>query len=103
MKTLTVYDPVLCCSSGVCGPSVDQSLVAFAADLKWLAGKGFMVQRFNMGKEPDKFVEQPKVYALLKQHGIGVLPAIVVNDELVKWGEYPTRTELGELVEIEGK
>ncbi len=27
MKTLSVYDPALCCSSGVCGTEVDQALV----------------------------------------------------------------------------
>jgi hypothetical protein len=33
MKTLSVYDPALCCSSGVCGTEVDQTLVSFSADV----------------------------------------------------------------------
>nr|QTX14232.1 Arsenical resistance operon trans-acting repressor ArsD [Klebsiella pneumoniae] len=29
MKTLTVFDPAMCCSTGVCGSDVDQVLVDF--------------------------------------------------------------------------
>jgi hypothetical protein len=32
MKTLTVFDPAMCCSTGVCGSDVDQVLVDFSAD-----------------------------------------------------------------------
>jgi hypothetical protein len=34
--TLCVFDPAMCCSTGVCGPSVDPELARFAADLDWL-------------------------------------------------------------------
>jgi len=27
MKTIEIFDPAMCCSSGVCGPSVDPKLV----------------------------------------------------------------------------
>jgi hypothetical protein len=37
MTKLEVYDPAMCCSTGVCGPEVDPALVTFAADLKWVA------------------------------------------------------------------
>ena len=36
MKTLTVFDPAMCCSTGVCGSDVDQVLVDFSADVQWL-------------------------------------------------------------------
>ncbi|EOW1075393.1 arsenic metallochaperone ArsD family protein, partial [Cronobacter malonaticus] len=29
MKTLTVFDPAMCCSTGVCSSDVDQALVDF--------------------------------------------------------------------------
>ena len=31
MTTIQVFDPALCCSTGVCGVDVDQYLVGFAA------------------------------------------------------------------------
>lgn len=52
MTKLEVYDPAMCCSTGVCGPDVDPALVAFAADLKWVAEQGVEVQRYNLGTEP---------------------------------------------------
>ncbi|MFV6599735.1 arsenic metallochaperone ArsD family protein, partial [Klebsiella pneumoniae] len=45
MKTLSVYDPALCCSSGVCGTEVDQALVSFSADVTWLKQQGVPVER----------------------------------------------------------
>jgi len=29
-KKIDVYDPAMCCSTGVCGPDVDDSLTDFA-------------------------------------------------------------------------
>ena len=29
---IQIFDPALCCASGVCGTDVDQALVSFAAD-----------------------------------------------------------------------
>ena len=34
--TIRVFDPAMCCSTSVCGPSVDADLARFAADLDWL-------------------------------------------------------------------
>jgi len=48
IKTLKIYDPPMCCSTGVCGPEVDPALVRFAADLKWLESQGVVVERFNL-------------------------------------------------------
>ena len=45
MASVEVFDPAMCCSTGVCGPSVDPALARFAADLEWLAGQGVAVAR----------------------------------------------------------
>ncbi len=39
MRSITVVDRPLCCSSGACGPEPDPALVRFADDLKWLEGR----------------------------------------------------------------
>ena len=36
MRQIQVFDPALCCSSGVCGTDVDQALVTFSGDVEWL-------------------------------------------------------------------
>jgi hypothetical protein len=51
-RTLTVFDPPTCCSSGLCGPDVDPTLVRFSDALFWLARHGVGVTRHNLPQEP---------------------------------------------------
>jgi hypothetical protein len=91
---LQVFDPAMCCATGVCGPSVDPDLARFAADLDWLAGQGVVVKRFNLGQEPGAFAASERVSALLQQAGAAALPVVMVGDEVKAVGHYPTREEL---------
>lgn len=50
--TIRVFDPAMCCSTGVCGPSVEPDLARFAADLAWLQAQGITVERYNLSSEP---------------------------------------------------
>jgi len=99
MSKLEVYDPPMCCSSGVCGPSVDQVLPRFAADLKWLEGQGVEVARFNLAKQPGAFAGNEAVKRALEEGGDG-LPLILVDGRIVSHAVYPTRKELAALVGI---
>jgi hypothetical protein len=45
MITVTVSDPPMCCSTGVCGPDIDPKLAQFAGDLDWLEEQGVDVER----------------------------------------------------------
>lgn len=94
MPTLTVYDPPMCCSSGVCGPEVDPTLVRFASDLAWLAERGVRVERVNLAQEPARFAANAVVRQILDRSGTDELPAIVMGDRLVAVGRYPGRDEL---------
>jgi hypothetical protein len=94
MKTLTVYDPAMCCSTGICGPQVDPVLVRFAADLKWLAGQHVKVDRYNLSQAPAAFVENATVRSILAEKGDAALPIVMVDDKPVAIGTYPERKEL---------
>ncbi len=94
MKTVKVYDPPMCCSTGVCGPSVDPELARFAADLKWLEKRGVAVERFNPAQTPVAFAEDDLVRSLLTEKGQEALPLVVVDGEVVASGAYPSRVEL---------
>lgn len=101
MKKLEVYDPALCCPTGVCGPSVDPELTRIASALFLLEKKGYDVKRFNLGSQPDAFIANTFVNKLLNQEGVDVLPIILFNNEVVKKGQYPSNEELAEWFEIE--
>jgi AhpD family alkylhydroperoxidase len=94
MTVVSVYDPPMCCSTGVCGPEVDPKLARFAGDLEWLRSRGVEVQRFNLAQEPGRFIEDAAVKAILDRSGGDELPAVVVGDDLVCSGRYPVRAEL---------
>ena len=100
MKKIEVYDPALCCPTGVCGPSVDPELVRFAADLDWLKNKGASVARFNLAQQPGAFAENGIVRQELTTHGTGCLPLVLVDDVIATSGRYPVRQELAELAGI---
>ena len=94
MATVEVFDPPMCCSTGVCGPSVDPALAAFAADLAWLAEQGAAVERHNLSQEPKAFADAKLVRELLAERGDEALPAVVVDGVLRSSGRYPSRAEL---------
>ncbi len=93
MTKLEVFDPAMCCSSGVCGPDVDPALVAFAADLKWLASQGVEVQRYNLGQEAQAFVANPAVVKAMET-GVECLPILVADGKVISSGVYPSRDQL---------
>jgi AhpD family alkylhydroperoxidase len=100
MTTVTVYDPPMCCSTGVCGPEVDPKLAQFAGDLDWLKAQGVDVRRINLAQEPGRFVENAAVKAVLDRSGGDELPAILVGDALVASGRYPSRDELAAMAGV---
>lgn len=94
MKTLTVFDPAMCCSTGVCGSDVDQVLVDFSADVQWLKSRGVQVERYNLAQQPMSFVQNEKAKAFLEASGAEGLPLILLGGETVMAGRYPKRAEL---------
>jgi len=94
MKSLLVYDPPMCCSTGVCGADVDQRIVTFAADLDWLKGQGLEVKRINLSQEPAEFAANATVSAVLQSEGVDGLPVLLMGGEKLSSGCFPTRAQL---------
>lgn len=101
MSKIQVFDPALCCSTGVCGVDVDQALVSFAVDVDWARQHGAAIQRFNLSQEPMAFAVNAKVKAFLQQSGETALPLILVDGEVALTGRYPGREELARWAGIE--
>jgi len=94
MTAVRVFDPAMCCSTGICGPSVDPQLARFAADLDWLKTQGVAVERFNLAQQPAAFAEDAAVKNALETKGEAGLPLVKVNGEVKSSGLYPSRDEL---------
>jgi hypothetical protein len=101
MKKLEVFDPPMCCSTGVCGPVVDPVLARFAADLHWLVNQGIAVERFNLSQQPQAFAASETVKSALREQGNKCLPLLLLNGAVVSQGAYPTRPDLARIAGLE--
>jgi arsenite-transporting ATPase len=93
-----LYEGAMCCDTGLCGPSVDERLLAVREDLRWVQSQGATVARHNLTSDPDAFVANPKVTGLMQAFGDAALPVLVIDGEIRAHGHYPARDELVSLL-----
>jgi hypothetical protein len=103
MTVVRVFDPAMCCSTGVCGPTVDPDLARFSANLDWLKSQGVSVERFNLAQQPAAFADDDQVRGVLQAKGPAGLPVVMVNGEVKSSGVYPTRVDLAGWTGVEAK
>ncbi|MGR8932890.1 MAG: arsenite efflux transporter metallochaperone ArsD [Gammaproteobacteria bacterium] len=94
MPYIQIFDPALCCSTGVCGVEVDQRLVDFSAAVDWVKQYGAQIERFNLAQQPMAFAENAVVKSFLEQSGAEALPVVLVDGAMMLAGRYPSRDEL---------
>lgn len=94
MSKIEVFEPALCCATGVCGEDVDQQLVTFSADMDFIRSRGGDIARFNLASEPQAFAANDAVTAFLHVSGSAGLPLILVDGVTAMTGRYPDRAQL---------
>ncbi len=97
MARLEIFEPAMCCPSGVCGTNIDQGLVQFTADLEWVRSRGVDVERYNLAQQPDKFVQSGPVKNAMALAGDKCLPIILADGRIVAQNTYPERSTLARL------
>jgi hypothetical protein len=95
-KKITLYEPTMCCSSGVCGPAPDQALITLQDTIDKAKERGIETERFQLTSQPKKFTENPEVMKLLQKQPIKALPITAVDGQIIKVGSYPTFEELSQ-------
>jgi hypothetical protein len=100
MKKMIIFDPAMCCSTGVCGPSVDPQLLRVSTVLNRLKNKGIVVERYNLTNNPQAFVDNTIINELLNSHGVDILPVTVLDGKVVKTKAYPTNEEFSKMLDI---
>lgn len=100
MKTMKIFEPAMCCPTGLCGVSVDPELLRISTVLNTLKQNGIEVQRFNLTNAPMEFVNNQAVSEFLKKFGPEKLPVILVDDFIVISGRYPTNAEFASWLEL---
>jgi hypothetical protein len=98
MKRMIIFEPAMCCSTGVCGPSVDSELLRVATVINTLQKKDAVIERHNLTNNPQIFVDNKTVNELLNNGGIEILPIVMVDDVVVKTKAYPSNKEFCEML-----
>ena len=94
MSKIEVFEPALCCATGVCGEDVDQELVTFSADMDFVRSGGGDIARYNLASEPQAFADNEAVRAFLQVSGSAGLPLVLVDGVTAMTGRYPDRAQL---------
>lgn len=96
MKDISIYDPAMCCSTGLCGPNINPELLRIATALQVLERQGIKIGRHNLSSEPMAYVTNKAVNDYMKAHGADCLPLTLVDGEIVLSATYPTNNQLEE-------
>lgn len=89
-----LFDPPLCCPTGICGPTIDQTLLDVNEMVMTLQVQGVSVERYQMTTHPNAFLGNPEVMKLVREQQMAALPIVVVRGKVVKVGAYPTLDEV---------
>ena len=100
MKTMKIFEPAMCCPTGLCGVGVDPELLRVSTVLNTLAQSGVKVERYNLTSAPAEFVKNKAVTEYLQKFGPEKLPVVLVDDIIVIAGRYPTNEEFASWLEL---
>lgn len=96
--TLEIFEPSMCCESGVCGPEPDKALIDLQNLILLLKKAGVETKRYAINQAPMAFVQNAVVSNFIKANGPGKLPLVLLDGEIIKSDGYPTLEELRERI-----
>ena len=100
MKKITIYEPAMCCPTGLCGVTVDPELLRISTVANNLKKKGIEIERNNLTNSPMKFMTNKTVNKMINEKGVDELPFTFVDEEVAITGRYPTNQELADFLDI---
>lgn len=100
MKRISIYEPAMCCETGVCGVGVDPELLRISTAFSNLKKYGVVVNRYNLSNAPQEFIKNVEINKLIMGDGVELLPATVVDGKIVMTKKYPSNAEIAELLGV---
>ncbi len=88
------FDPPMCCPTGLCGPTLDQTLLDVNEMILSLQSENFRVERYQMTSHPNVFLGNAAVMKLVREKQMEALPIVVVRGKVIKVGAYPSVEEV---------
>ncbi len=91
---IEIFDPPMCCPTGLCGPTLDQTLMEVGDMIQTLRSEGLHVARYQLTSHPHRFMNNPDVLSLVRARQAAALPITTVGGHIIKVGSYPTLAEV---------
>lgn len=88
------FDAPMCCPTGLCGPTLDQTLLDVNEMILALQGEKLRVERYQMTSHPNAFLGNAEVMKLVREKQLDILPITVVRGKIIKTATYPTLEEV---------
>jgi len=101
MKKMQIFEPAMCCSTGLCGVGVDPELLRISTVSDNLKKNGVEIERFNLSNSPQEFINNKNINKFINDKGVDELPATVLDGEIVIKGRYPTNDEIEKLLGVQ--
>lgn len=102
MKKMKIFEPAMCCSTGICGVSVDPELLRISTVLNTLEKKGIKVERYSLSSSPQEFITNQVVNNFINTKGVDELPIAILDGEIIITGRYPTNEEFIQCLDLPG-
>ena len=91
---IEIFDPPMCCPTGLCGPTLDETLLDVDEMVLELQAEGLRVERYQMTAQPQAFLRNTEVIALVRERQMDALPITVVRSKVLRTGAYPALSEV---------
>lgn len=65
MKTMSIYEPAMCCKTGICGVGVDPELLRISTVFNNHQKNGITTARFNLNSAPQAFINNTDINKLI--------------------------------------
>ncbi|MDU4960091.1 MAG: arsenite efflux transporter metallochaperone ArsD [Sporomusaceae bacterium] len=100
MKKIQIFEPAMCCPTGLCGVGADPELLRISAVFSTLKKNGIEIDRFNLTAAPMEFINNAAVNQFIQTYDVEHLPLTVVDGKIIITGRYPTNAEFIEILQI---
>ncbi|MGZ2370354.1 arsenite efflux transporter metallochaperone ArsD [Ancylomarina sp. YFZ004] len=95
---IEIFEPALCCSSGVCGPAPDKALIELQNTINLLKQLDVEVNRYAINQSPQAFINNPLVSTYIKENGVGNLPLTILDNKIIQEQKYPSLDEINKFI-----
>ena len=100
MKRMIIFEPAMCCPTGICGVGIDPELLRITNVFGNLQSNGISIGRYNLTSAPQLFIKNQEINKMLNEKGVACLPITTIDGEIVKSGEYPKHDEILALLNL---